>query len=263
MTKFFLFAKAKIFFTIILILSVLILSSVVVFGEESKKITEIHIVTPDWQDQTNKDGSGLFFELIRKIYEPCGLKMTYEIMPWKRAEDMINKKHADAMLCARNRKGRLTTKYPMFVEYTAVVFKKDNIKKWEGINTLNKKKVIWIRGYDFHKDKKLKHLKMKWHELNSHKQAWTLIDADRYDFYIDALIDMEMYIKNNIKDMTPYQIEILWSENTYMSFAKTERSDKLIKIFDKKIIELFKSGELEKLFKKWNTRFSPAAWESN
>lgn len=258
----YLLLETRFFFKAGLILSALLLSAVSVFGEEPGKITEIHIVTPEWEGQTNKDGSGLFFELVRKVYEPSCIKMTYEIVPWKRAEKMINGEKADAMLSARKRKGRLTTKYPMFVEHTAALFRKDNIKEWKGTDTLDGKRAVWMRGYDFHTDEKLKHLKLEWGEVDTHEQAWKLIKIGRYVFYIDVLIDMELYIRKNRVDMSPYQTEILWSDNSYMSFAKTEKSEKLIRIYDKKITELFKSGELEKMFKKWNTRFSPEAWEN-
>lgn len=262
MNNFILSARVKLSLTIFLILSTFFISTVSALSEESKKITEINIVTPEFKDQTNKDGSGLFFDLIRKVYEPSGIKMTYEIMPWKRAEMMISQKKADAMLCARKLKERLTTKYPMFVEHTAVIFRKDNIKNWIGFDTLKDKNVVWIRGYDFHLDMRLKHLNMNWHEVDTHDQVWKLINAGRYDFYMDALIDMEMYIKHNKVDMSLFQTEIIWSDNAYMSFAKTEKSNDLIDIYDRRIIELFNSGELEKLFKKWDTQFSAEAWEN-
>lgn len=255
--------KVNCFFKPVMIFFILLLLPVVsVFGD-TDKITEIHIATPAWEDQTNKDGTGLYFEMVRKVYEPYSIKMTYEIVPWKRAEKMINEEKADAMLCARKRKDRLTPKYPMVMEHTAVLFKKDNIKKWEGKRTLDGKTAIWIRGYDFHTDAKLKDLKLKWDEVDTHTQAWQLVEIGRYDIYIDALIDMDAYIRKNKIDMKPYQIEILWSEKAYMSFAKTAKSDKLIKIYDKRIIELFKSGELKKMHEKWNARFSPEAWKDD
>ena len=72
-----------------------LLSAVPVSGGEIKTI---HIVTPAWPDQTNEDGNGLFFDIVRSIYEPAGIKMKYEIVPWKRAELMLNSNRADAMV---------------------------------------------------------------------------------------------------------------------------------------------------------------------
>lgn len=46
-----------------------------VSGEDTDKITDIHIATPLWEGQTNKDGTGLFFDIVRSVYEPAGLTM--------------------------------------------------------------------------------------------------------------------------------------------------------------------------------------------
>ncbi|MCP4129976.1 MAG: amino acid ABC transporter substrate-binding protein, partial [bacterium] len=143
-----------------------------------------------------------------------------------------------------------------------LVFRKDNIKEWKGPETLNNKTAVWLRGYDCDKNPHMKKIKLKsWLEIDSHKEAWGMLKKGRMDFYIDALVDINLYIKKNKIDMTPYQIETLWGEKMYMVFAKSERSKKLIEVYDKRVIELFKSGELKKLFKKWNNKYSPEAWQ--
>lgn len=112
---------------------VVLLIAVSAFG---KDIENINIVTPSWKAQTNKDGTGLFFDIVRSVYEPVGIKMKYKIIPWARAEKIIQSKKADAMLSASKRKDRLTPRYPMFIENTSALFKKEKIKKWEGLKTL-------------------------------------------------------------------------------------------------------------------------------
>ncbi len=107
-------------------------------GEEIKAI---HIVTPSWEDETNKDGTGLFFGMVRKIYEPVGIKMEYKIVPWKRAERMLASNQADAMLYAALQNVILAPKNPLTLDYLSVVFKKDRVKEWKGPETLNGKRV--------------------------------------------------------------------------------------------------------------------------
>jgi len=237
--------------------------TVFAFGNEAAKITEIRIVTPSWPDQTNEDGTGLFFDIVRSVYEPAGIKMTYKIFPWKRAEAMIASDEADAMLSALKRKDRLTPEYPLWVEYTAVVFRKDKVKEWKGLKILDNKRSVWLRGYDFHTTSYLKSVKLDWEEIDAYESAWKMLEKGRTDFYIDALADIEQYIKKNKPDMNVYQVETIWGENAYMSFSKSEKSKKLIEIYDKRIIELFKSGELKKIFEKWNVIFPPEAWKKS
>jgi polar amino acid transport system substrate-binding protein len=226
-------------------------------GKDKGSITSLRIVTPAWKSQTNEDGSGLFFDIVRHVYEPAGIRMEYEIVPWKRAIRMLTYKEADAMLCAIRhtiaKADLLAPKYPMVVDNTVAVFKKEKIKEWKGTDTLKGKNLIWMLGYDLHKNQKFRGMKLKWEEVPSHYSAWKRLEADRNaDIYIDSYFDVSTYIKTNQVDMTRYQIEILWGENAYMAFAKTDKSKKLIKIYDKRIIAMFKSGELEKIFKKWN-----------
>ncbi|MFW6241724.1 MAG: hypothetical protein ACOC98_14105, partial [Thermodesulfobacteriota bacterium] len=59
----------------------------------------IHIITPEWEGQTNKDGTGLFFEIVRGACEPAGIQVVYRFAPWKRCQETVKKGKADAMLC--------------------------------------------------------------------------------------------------------------------------------------------------------------------
>lgn len=231
------------------------------FGEETEKITTIHIVTPAWPNQTNEDGTGLFFDIVRNVYEPVGIKMDYEIIPWKRAETMIHSNEADAMVDVLLNNAVLTPKNPINVIPQYVVFKKETMKTWEGIQSLDGKRVLWFRGYDFHKNPHLQGIQLQWEEIDEYAEAWNMLARDRTDFYLDVLMDIEKYIEANNVDMEPYRLEHLWNETTYMSFADSERSKKLIEIYDQRIIELFQSGELQKIFEKWDYKFWPEAWE--
>lgn len=241
-------------------LLVMALLSVPVSGEPAE-IRTIHIVTPAWPDQTNEDGSGLFFDIVRSIYEPAGIKMKYEIVPWKRAESMLRSDKADAMVDVLRVNALLTPEHPVNVIQKYAVFKKRNVPKWEGVKSLSGKKVLWFRGYDFHKNQHLKDVKFRWDEIDEYATAWKMLERDRADFYIDVFPDIEKFVKNNSINMEPYRIERLWSEKTYMSFAKSEKSKKLIEIYDRRIMEMYGSGELKKIFEKWNYRFLPDAWK--
>ncbi len=228
------------------------------FGEDTKTI---RIATPSWDGQTNKDGTGILFEIVKTVYEPEEIKMEYQIVPWERAEKMIAEEKADAMVSARKKEGRITPKYPMWVEHKMAVFKKDKIR-WEGIRSFNDRTAVWLRGYDEHLNEHLKDVKFKkWYEVDHYDQLWGMLEKERADFYIDILVDIDNYIKKAKIDMTPYQLEMMWYDNSYMSFSKSDKSKKLVEIYDRRIMELFKSGELEKLFKKWNVRFEPDAWK--
>ena len=226
-------------------------------GEETDKITTIQIVTPAWKNQTHEDGTGLFFEIVRAVYEPFGIKLKHDIMPWKRASYMVKNRETDAMLCVLQDSEFLIPQYPLFVDYTVVLFKKKNIREWKGLETLQGKTAAWPRGYDYHKQPQMKGISLEFSEVNYVYQGFAMLSSGRVDFYIDALIDVEFYIEKHDIDMTSFQLKIPYGKNTYIGFAQTERSQKLIEIYNTRILELLNSGELEKIFKKWKVPFAP------
>lgn len=204
------------------------------YGEFHEKPTSIQIVTPAWEFQTNEDGTGLFFDILRSVYEPVGISLEYQIVPWKRAISMLNYKNGDAMVCAIqltvDKANLIIPQYPIAKDYTVAVFKKDKIEKWKGPETLTGKHLIWMMGYDLHKNKRLEGLDFKWEEIPSHSSAWKRLDAEwNADIYIDSYFDVGAYIKKHNLDMTQYRFEILWGEKAYLAFARTEKSKNSLK----------------------------------
>jgi polar amino acid transport system substrate-binding protein len=153
----------------------------------------------------------------------------------------------------------LVPEYPMVVEATAAVFRKDKIPAWNGIKSLENRRAVWLRGYDFHKSRHLKDVTFrKWEEIDEYDTAWHLLEKNRTDVYLDALIDIQRYIRKYKIDMSPYRVETVGEDKGYMVFSISEKSKKLIKIYDKNIKELFKSGELRRLFERWDYPFPTA-----
>lgn len=234
--------------------------------KEQLSIKTINIATPHWENQTNEDGTGLFFEIIRNVYEPVGIKMTFRFAPWKRAQSLVNKQHSDAMLCVwkehADEENQMIPKHPMFIEHTAAIFKKDSIKSWKGIENLDGKTAVWLRGYDYHQFKQLKGIKfLRYHEVDSYDEAWQQLELGRFEIYIDALIDMDIYIKSKSIDMSHFAKEVLWGEKAYISFSKAEKNKELVKIYDEQIKKMFMRGELQKIYEKWDVKFFPEYWK--
>ena len=244
-SKYVLYACAAVF---------LLLSSGIV--AHAQEITTINIVTPAWEDQTNEDGTGLYFDIMRAVYEPLGITVSYKFVPWKRAMDSVISLDADALLGEYDNEKLLMPRYPLDIERTSVVFKKDRIA-WDGIQTLVGKKVVWLNGYDYHTVSELEGLQYEWDEVRSRENAWKMLGIDRIDFYMDALVDMEGSIEEGQIDMTPYQIETILTTNIYVGFGKSERAERLIEMYDRQIPKLLESGELQKIFEKWEMEFPP------
>jgi len=239
-----------------------------VVASSPSAIKEILIVTPQWEGQTNRDGTGLFLDIVKAVYGPAGSTQKISFSPWKRCQATVTAKGADAMLCVwqsdAEKQNQLIPEYPIFVEHTAVVFKKASLMSWQGIHSLDYKSVVWLRGYNYHLYHQFQGIQLAgWHEVDSHKNAWRQLNLDRFDAYIDALIDINQYMKTNQVDASLYQKQVLWSDKAYVAFSDTKKSRELIHIYDQRIIVLFRSGELARIYKKWDQPFDPGPWKDN
>ncbi|NQY93765.1 MAG: hypothetical protein HRT43_06330, partial [Campylobacteraceae bacterium] len=68
-----------------------------VYAEDIKSIS---LTSKEWKGYTNKDGTGAYWEVVKAIYEPLGIKVNTKVLPWKRAEMTVLTKKADALLGA-------------------------------------------------------------------------------------------------------------------------------------------------------------------
>ena len=245
----------------LVMLSVMVCFANAAFGEDADKISTIHVVTPTFQNIAHEDGTGLSFDIIRNVYEPAGITMTYEIVPWKRAATMIQSNRADAMPGVQAGTATLIPTHPIDSLPICAVFKKETMPTWAGLPSLDGKRAVWMRGYDFQKNSYLQGFHVQWEEVDEFAEAWFMVERGTTDFYIETLPMIEMYIAANQVDRQPYRVEPLWQEKLYLSLADSEKSKTLIDIYDRRIIELLKSGELQTLFEKWNVPFPSEIWQ--
>lgn len=209
----------------------------------------IDIVNPVWQNFSEEDGSGFYFDLMRRIYEPLGIAVKIEILPWSRAAILLQQKKADAMLGSYKEQPHLYIypKQPVWLDISAAAFKRDQ-HNWQGNNTLNNKRVGWIRGYDYHK-----HIDFKTHylEFNQNHQGWNMLAMDRLDFYIDSITDLRLYMQQQSLSTETYAIEPVLVKPMYLRLAKTEKGQQLADLYDQRIFDLVQNRMLEQLYKKW------------
>ena len=210
----------------------------------------IEIVTPEWGGFTNKDGSGLYFEVMKKAYSLSNIKVKYSFVPWARAVKYVNENKKDAMLGAYNTvKESIYPNYPIDTEYTLVVFKKEALNEWKGAESLKGKEVHWVRGYDYHE---YLNVKVNWKELRDTEQALKLLKMGRIKFFLDSKNTLLPKLKELGLNESEYATKVVLTNFLYARFSRTEKSKELIKIFDTNMSKLHKSNELSRIYKKWN-----------
>ncbi len=74
--------------SILFVMAILLLTamSFSVFAQTGSPVyKEIKIVSDSWHNLTMENGTGLYFDLIRKVFEPLGIKVKIEIVHYARS----------------------------------------------------------------------------------------------------------------------------------------------------------------------------------
>lgn len=78
------------------------------------------------------------------------------------------------------------------------------------------------------------------------------LDKDQVDFFMDTRNDVESVLNKGIIDVSRYTVETVLEFERYLVFANNKKGKELKRIFDDRFPHLVLSGEIEKLFEKWN-----------
>jgi polar amino acid transport system substrate-binding protein len=227
-------------------------------ARSDSSIAVITIATPAWENVTNEDGTGLYFDILRSVYGPVGVTLKYQIVPWRRAVEMVKQHQADALLggyyIPPDKGEDLFPTYPIGGEILAALSKRGAVSHWEGYESIAGKVVVWIRGYNYHR---YFNAEVDGREIDQEAQGWKLVESGRADFYVENINFLNRYLRNTGVDKAKFDIHVLSSQPLYARFGNTRKSEKLIKIYDARMPALIASGAIEKLFEKWGHPYPP------
>jgi len=212
---------------------------------------EIILASEEWANATNKDGTGLYWDIFRAVYEPVGIKTKFIIRSYKGSVSLVKRNQADALVGIHPVKiqGALSSQYPFVKDYLLVLFKKNKFSQWNGQDTLKNKKIGWIKGFSYDEYLEVPVFKR---EFTKREDILRRLDKDQVDFFMDTRNDVESVLNKGIIDVTRYTVETVLELERYLVFANNKKGKELKKIFDYRFPHLVKSGEIEKLFAKWN-----------
>ena len=212
---------------------------------------EIIMASEEWTNATNRDGTGLYWDILRAVYEPVGIKTRFIIQTYDGSVKLVKKNRVDAAVGIYPEfiKGTLFSQYPIVKDYVLVLFKKDRLSQWNGQESLQNKKVAWIQGYSY--DDYLE-VPVAKREFSNRSIILRRLDSNQLDFFMDTRNDMESVLNKGILDVSQYAVETVLALDRYLVFADSRKGKKLKKIFDQRFPSLVKSGEIERLITKWN-----------
>lgn len=211
----------------------------------------IKVASEPWEKATQQDGTGIYWDIIRLVYEPLGIKVEYNTTDYARSVSLVKQGEMDAWVGSYldEEKGVIYPKWHLDADVVSVLYKKSPDFQWQGESSLIGENVGWIKGYNYNK-----YLDAQFNnkEFNTRKKAVELLEKGQLDFFLEAREELKNEFKKGYFDTTEYEFNTLMHLNVYLTFAENERGRQLQKIFDRRFAKLLASGEIKTLFDKWN-----------
>lgn len=236
-------------------------------GNDDALPDQILVASEYWLNKSHTDGTGLYFDLMKEIYEPLGIEVKFIIKPFKRARLNVVNHQADVVIGTYSQDYRgnellLTPQFPIDTERTVAVFPYESDLTWDKIYEKNRQnapeatktyRTAWVLGYNYGQHLGIK----KMYEVKLLEQGLKMVANNRLDVMIDNLADVKLTMRYNVPEIEPYlKWEVIHKRSVYMAFSNNLQAARLCKIFDQGMERLLKSGRLKQLYDKWGDNYS-------
>lgn len=225
----------------------------------AKHIKVVNLVAPEWPEFSNRDGTGLYWDLLREIYQPAGIRLKPATVPWNRAMKMVTKYSVYNGIVGEYRDTEEPLRFPDYaidVERLAVLYPINKGYQWNGYDTFTNRTVGWIKDYELiDEDKRDFTLR----EFRDTADGVALLMDGSLDILIDEWDEIAMALQEAGYGIENFEMhDMPEGTDVYVGFADTDISDHLIKVYNRRIPEMVKSGKLQAIYEKWGVGEIPA-----
>jgi len=220
----------------------------------AESLDRIVSASPSWESFTNRNGTGLYHEILAAVFHPFGIRVEHRYTNANRGLHLIRKGLADMYTCSVSTGGfrdLMMARYPMYEGKFYALYKKSRIHKWQGASSLTDKRVVWRRGYYSPQEFDASFYVL---ETDSGTAALAQVILGRADFYIDDLNLIQDSILATTFSFSQkyYDIRPVGSRTYHPIFKNSPRGRHILDIYDKRIEALHQSGRLKQIFDKWH-----------
>ena len=217
----------------------------------ASEITEIVTTSPAWNTFTNKDGSGLYHEVLRDVFALYNLPVRHEYAKSNRAEELVRLNNADMMTCDDLPSPSLVlARYPLYTNNFYAFFNKEHIGPWKGVQSLRGKEVLVQPGYYAPENFPVP---VNLREVMTGTQAVSMILLGRADFYVDDLTLIRESLRQNTLafEQEDFIIEEVGTRSYYPLFNTTDRGKRIRRMYEEGLLKLFREGRLQPIYERW------------
>lgn len=208
---------------------------------------QVRLVSEQWQDYTEADGTGLAWDVLRQVFEPAGVRVVAQSAPYSRAIGLVKRGEADAWV------GSYQNESPENL-YPRWHFDVDHIYALGMANgpvptadTIGRYRLAWVRGYDY-----ARYLPSvgDGREVQRREGILPMLEHDRVDFYIDALTEID-YVIGQSDQPRRFRRTHVAELPLYLAFADSDVGQALRDLFDRRMEQMVRNGELKPIFQRW------------
>lgn len=212
----------------------------------------IRMASDVWVDRINPDGTGMSWDILRMVFEPAGVKLEMQIVPYTRSIGLVKRGEADAWVASYQNEVSGGVVYPSW-HYDSDLISALSLatKPAPDQAELRRSRLVWMRGYEYQRYiPGLTH----YNELQRRSGILSMLDQGHADYYIDARPEVEQTLAG-ATDPGKYRVTDLLRLPLYIGFSDTPRGRALAKLFDQRMAELVEKDELRAVFERWGQHY--------
>ena len=217
-----------------------------------KTPVELQISTPVWPGFTNADGTGAYADLFHLIYQTEQVQLVWHFSNYGRAIALVQqgKHHMVPGLSAhgsiRQHKAVLLSAYPFDFDLIVAIYDPARTSAPQ-LEQLTQYKLAWDLAYDLHL---VLGLKEKGYEVLSIKQGLELVKNRRVDVYLAEKSELQQYLQGETPmKLQPLEYTELLKDPIYLAFADNNAGRSFKEIWDRRFIDLYKTGQLKTFYR--------------
>ena len=219
-----------------------------VWAQAEDALRDIRLVSEVWHDYTNTDGSGLGWDIMRKVFEPAGVVLKMQNVPYTRSVGLVQRGEADAWLGSYRDEVTEGVFYPKwYYDQDPIVALGLRETPSPTLKDLGKYRLVWMRGYGY--ERYLPNVKA-YSELQRRAGVLGMLKLGYADFYIDAVAEVNDLLEA-VDDRDKYRVSSLTKLPLYVGFADTPKGRSLAELFDRRMSALVTAGRLRPVFSAW------------
>ncbi|XVJ48240.1 substrate-binding periplasmic protein [Pseudomonas sp. UBT] len=228
-------------------LLIMMCASSLVLADEAPVPGKVMLASEEWNNYTNKDGSGLAWDVLRQVFEPAGITLQTRAVPYTRSVGLAQRGEVDGWVGAYRDEAR-------GVLYPHWHFDADHLyalglatAPTPSLATLGNYRLAWVRGYRY--EAYLPNLH-HFNQIERRDGILPMLQHARVDFYIDSLTEAK-HVLSQSDEPSQFKLTHIAELPLYVGFADTERGRALMAVYDRRMAALVKNGELKPIFERW------------